>query len=149
MRQVITVEFGGFKELAKTLKELPNKIAKRHLSRVMQKGSLYFRDQLKANAPRRTGALRDSIEVVTKRAPILEVKKYVEVQMFYGRLVEFGHRWVLKKGPKGKRKVVASGVVPPNPFTRRTFEAEVDATIAIIGKQLGRAVEMEAAKGGN
>lgn len=62
--QNVAVE--GLRELDKALSELPKSIAKNVLKRVAIKALQPMRDAARANAPVRTGDLRESINISTK-----------------------------------------------------------------------------------
>lgn len=89
---MITAKLIGFKELVRDLKQLPVKIQKQVLRAALRKGAQSVVQTAKATTAFEddSGDLRKSIKALTSRDAPGEIRVRVEVQEWYGRLVEQG-----------------------------------------------------------
>jgi HK97 gp10 family phage protein len=135
----------GFKEFAAALKEMPKRVARKHLRGSVAKGATLIRTEARNLAPVDTGEMRKDIQVKRERSPdnvasysvfVRSGKKSrlagrarnVDKDSFYWRFLEFG-----------TVKVAAQ------PFMRPAFEGKKEQAVDAIGEELDKRIQNEAA----
>lgn len=149
----VTVNIKGLDKLEKGLLSLPTKVARKVLGDAIRKGAYLLRDATQAKTPVKTGALRDSIKVKSKKLSEVEYQSTVAPflsggsnPVWYAHLVEFGGRYVIKAkgGDKDKRaRVVATGRIGAQPFMRPAFDSTRSEIIRTISDKLADGVARE------
>ena len=140
----------GGDKIVRRLQMLAEEVAREHMRECALAGAEVIRAEAATLAPRMSGALAENIEKEVKK----QTKSRVDIhigpgeEVWYGRLVEFGHaivvggiRIVKRSGRVrwyGGEKV---GDVPPKPFLRPAFDAKTgeayDAFAAELKRRLG------------
>ena len=136
----------GFRELAAALKQLPQRVARKHLRGSNAKGAQLVRNKARELAPKDTGEMVKDIQIKRERSEGDHVASHsvfvrsgkrsrlsgrarnVDKDSFYWRFVEFG-----------TVKMAAQ------PFLRPAFEAEKEAAVDAIGAELDKRIQQEAA----
>lgn len=119
----------GARELERVLKLLPKQIRGAVLQRSVMAGATPIRKAAKANAPRASGALANSI--VARKDKTAGASAAVKIgptrKRFYGLFAEFG-----------------TSTQPAKPWLRPAFETTKGEALNRIGKALGRNIEKAA-----
>lgn len=136
----------GGRELAEFLQQLPVKVEKNIMRSALRAGVAVFRDELKAKAPVKSGALRRSIRVstTTKKGFVLARVRVGGKVAPHAHLVEFGTKPHKIEPRNGQGLTVGSQVVSgvdhpgaePNPFVRPTFDSQSTASIEAVGRKV-------------
>lgn len=128
-REVFRVD--GLKELDRTLKTLPARVADTFLLESLEHGAEVIAEQATANAPYDPTSdgphLKDNIGVGNAKRKRAEASVDVGVdyrRVKHGHLVEFGHR----------------GGAKPHPFMRPAFDARVQEAITRFQSNLWRLI---------
>lgn len=133
-----TVEVKGFAALDRALKELPLKIQKKIMGKVVRKGANVVKKEARALVPKDTGRLRKSITVRRQRKSTTKGKIVDKVTFkkegWYAHLVEFGHQLVRggRLGGRGTGKVVSH--IAAQPFLRPAFDKNRKRIIDVMRK---------------
>lgn len=172
----------GLRELQYALNQLGPKIARNVLSRSVAEGARLIRDEAKIRAPVSTGPVSDGHpppgtlkrSIVIKRAfsdatqaiYVVAVrhgkdsravgKKKRNMDAYYWRFVEFGHRIgnaatgtlarLASRHRGARRGGAAIGFVQAQPFMRPAWESKKEAALDQIKADLAQGVEDEARK---
>lgn len=129
-------KFTGGAEIARRLLELPPEVSRRVLQGASRKAGNVIRDAARARAPvseypeHRQGHLRDNIIVSVLTRHAMKVVMAIHTgRAFWGNFLEFG-----------------TARMPPQPFMRPALDETADKALAVLGRELGKGVEREAAK---
>jgi len=129
----------GFAELKKALDLFPKNVQKNILTGATRAAASYIRDEVKENAPYRTGNLKKSIGTNKRRSPSQSMVWYSvsprqggKNDGFYGKFLEFG-----------------TSKMSPKPFMRPTFEAKGEKGIDAFFDYAQKRIDKEAAKAAN
>ena len=160
----------GLPEILKKLKDLPEVLKSRILSRAMRKGADLIREMAARMVPVRTGQLRNSILV---RQPSFRMRTNITLNISadsrIAHLVEFGTSAhpiaprpmyqrvgdAIKRGYRtaegqrpammiGGRFVAGTVAHPgarPRPFMRPAFDQHADSVIAMVAHEVGKALD--------
>lgn len=136
----------GFRELAAALKQLPQRVARKHLRGSTAKGATVIRNEARILAPKDTGEMTKDIQVKRERTEgdhVASFSVYVRVgkqsrlagrardvdkDSFYWRFVELG-----------------TAKMPAQPFLRPAFEGKKEGAVDAIGQELDKRIQKEAA----
>lgn len=146
------IEVSGAQDLAKLLRALPAKVAKKILRKALREGAKLIQQEAVARAPVRTGTLRKNIKV---RAATRLKRGNIGVQVlagkgdylgdvFYASFIEFGHRRGKRKGGKVTRLEDKREEVPPKPFMRPAFDAAKHRAALRAQRLIVEGIEKEA-----
>lgn len=135
MVQIVKVE--GFKELAAALEELPKATARNTLNRALKKVAEPVRERWESSAPRRTGALAESVVVgkqLTRRQKA-DAKK--DGKYFAEIHIGTSHRAAIPQ---------EYGTIdhPAQPSGRPAWDAEQDGVLHGLKKELWTEIEKSA-----
>lgn len=125
----------------KGFQSFPLNLARRTLNQSLKKAGTILLDETKAEVPVDTGDLRDSLGGRAKKISDFESNYFVESTHEKGKgawhaaLVEYGHRWVIMRG----KKVLRTGMKPPNPFMRPAFDTKKNEMIEEIATTIDKA----------
>jgi HK97 gp10 family phage protein len=140
-----TKNLTGFKELADALKQLPQRVARKHLRGSTAKGATVIRKAARDLAPVDTGEMRKDIQIKRERTSGDHVASYsvytrggkrsrlagkarnVDKDSFYWKFVEFG-----------------TAKMAAQPFMRPAFEANKEAAVDALGEELDKRIQKEA-----
>jgi len=132
------IKINGFKELGKFFDELPNDIRKKTGIAALRKGAKPMLEEAKRKVPVKTGELRNSLEVKTKRTariPVVKVQASKRKGGYHAHLVEYG------TAAHDIRNVLIGNVfypvihhpgTSPQPFMRPAFLQKKDETLKIV-----------------
>ena len=141
-----TKNLSGFRELAAALKELPQRVARKHLRGSTSKGARVIRNEARSLAPKDTGEMAKDIMIKRERSEGDHVASFsvfvrtgkksrlagrardVDKDSYYWRFLEFG-----------------TAKMPAQPFMRPAFEAKKEEAVDAIGEELDRRIQKEAA----
>lgn len=130
MTTTSSFQLTGFKELEQLLKQLPDEIAAKVLSKAFQQGAVVVRDAAKDNAPvGKTGSLKKSIKIVKpskKVSPKASLVLIVRCKNALSHIVEYG------TGPRTRESGGSTGSMPAHPFMRPAIDSHAEAAIARI-----------------
>ena len=136
----------GFKEMAKKLRELGPRVARKHLRGATAKAATLIRKKARELAPVDTGEMRKDIQIKREKTSGDHVASYsvftrggkrsrlagrarnVDKDSFYWKFVEFG-----------------TAKMPAQPFMRPAFEAEKENAVDALGAELDKRIQKEAA----
>ena len=136
----------GFRELADALKQLPQRVARKHLRGSTAKGATVVRNKARELAPKDTGEMVKDIQIKRERTEGDHVASHsvfvrsgkksrlagrardVEKDSYYWMFQEFG-----------------TAKAPAQPFLRPAFEATKDEAVEAIGAELDKRIQNEAA----
>lgn len=140
--------------LVKDLKGIEDKLTKKKLVEIIRPGAKKLQQEVKAQAPKRTGTLRSAIRIKVGRgkanAPSATIQTYLaktyqtkkgKVKPYYAWFVHQGT--VASNKQRKHRKGASSGEqrIKPNPFVERAFDAKVDEVAATILNRIAKSVE--------
>jgi HK97 gp10 family phage protein len=144
---VIRAVVKGGDELAALLGRLPVEVETKIMRNAMAGGARIIRDEARARAPTRSGALARSIKVTrnTKHGQIIAKVRLKGRHAFIGKFMEYGvlpHQiWA-----KGKGSLVIDGVAigkqvwhpghAPRPFMRPALDSRAAQAVEVIGDYL-------------
>lgn len=157
-------------QLVKDLKGIEDKLTKKKLVEIIRPGAKQLQQEVKSQAPKRTGTLRSAIRIKVGRgktnAPSATIQTYLAktYQTKKGKKVKPYYAWFVHQGTvahHGKRKHrkprLYSGLeelaylrqrmtegsvrIKPNPFVARAFDAKVDEVAATILNRIAKSVE--------
>lgn len=142
-----TLEIKGLEKFRRGLQDLPVKVAKRVLRKSIKEGAELIKEEAKIKAHVLSGALRESLEVKMKSGGPFEAVAWVQStkdynnkhSAWYAALVEYGSAYVIIK----KKKVIATGRIPPKPFMRPAFESARSQAEQLIADELSKNVLKE------
>jgi len=141
----ITIEIPQLKNFAKGLQDLPEKVARNILGSALKKAGRLLADRTQSIVPRHSGQLQKSIAGRAKKITEVERAYYVETPLFYAPLIEYGHKWVIKRG----NKVIKAGNKGPAPFMRPAFDSTKEEIQNLIATDIGSSVAKQWKKLGN
>ena len=141
------LEIKGLDEIERRLQQLPEKLRRKSIRKVMTESAEIIRSEAarrcrrnpKGPTWRKSGHLADAIaRKVTVRAEASTAKIGIDyTKAHHGHLVEFGHRVVVHKKDTGKR-------TRKFPFMRPAFDGQGDRALEVLLDGLKKAVEAEA-----
>lgn len=157
----VTITFQGDKALERKLAKLPAVLKQKIVRAGLLKAGKVIRDQAKENAPKKTGALSESIR---ERAysnsqgdPVVVVETkagFFKGKQFYGAFQEFGWRKGKRVGLNANRKGshkrgvnAAREKVPGKHFIKRAFESKGEEAAQVAVVAIRDALEKEAMSG--
>lgn len=141
----------GGDKIARRLQMLAEEVAMEHMRECALAGAEVIRAEAATLAPRKYGDLAENIEkeVEKQTRARVEVRVGPGEEVWYGRLVEFGHaivvggiRVVKRSGRVrwyGGKKV---GDVPPHPFMRPAFDSKTDEAYDAFEAELKRRLRL-------
>jgi len=161
----MTAEFKikGLDKFANGMRSLPEKGAKQMLGNAMRKAGKIFEERAKQLVPKRTGLLKQ--QLYAKNRPwsklgfgpldyAVTIANWLDgggKNAFYGHLVEYGGRYVIKAkrghtmaGKAGKKKatfVIRAGKIKPRPYMRPAFDQTKDVMMMTIVTQLEASIK--------
>lgn len=136
----------GFRELAAALKQLPQRVARKHLRGSNAKGAQVVRNKARELAPKDTGEMVKDIQIKRERSEGDHVASHsvfvrsgkrsrlagrardVDKDSFYWKFQEFG-----------------TAKAPAQPFMRPAFEETKEEAVDAIGAELDKRIQKEAA----
>lgn len=140
-----TKNLTGFKELADALKQLPQRVARKHLRGSTSKGAAVVRNEARLLAPKDTGEMSKDIQVKRERTEgdhIASFSVYVRV----GRKSRLAGRarnvdkdsfyWIFQEFGTAKKAA--------QPFLRPAFESKKEEAVDAIGAELDKRIQQEA-----
>ncbi len=144
MTTTTSFQVTGFKELESLLKELPDELAAKVLTKAFQQGAMVVRDAAKANAPVmkqaivqkgkliQPGALKRSIRIIKPSRIVKAKTMIINIVRAGGRAAP--HAWLVENGsgPRVQKNGRKTGSMPANPFMRRTIDATASAAVENI-----------------
>ena len=149
-----SINIEGFEEIAKKLQELPKKLEKNILRSALNAGARVYANELKATAPKDSGALKRTIRVSSR---IRKDKKGIEAVakvgnrdkgVFYAHMVEFGtnaHAINAKQAPNlsfmiggkwVKTKQVLHTGTSARPFIRTAYDNKASQAVDAISSKI-------------
>jgi HK97 gp10 family phage protein len=137
----------GDKELAKTIRRLEFKVARRVMAGALRAGAKVIKARAKANAPRDSGKLAKTLRVRK-----LKVRKGQNARKSAAVGVMTGTRAKLGLPPKGRFyypaiiELGAAGYRTPRPFLKPALEASRGTALEAIRKEAWKRLAKEAAK---
>lgn len=135
-----SVDIKELEKFANGLKDLPDKVAKKTLKKALRDVGKIFLERAQELVPRgRTGNLKASFRIRTKSISPGEHRVSVENTAWYARLVEYGHRWVVKRG----KNVIKTGSIEPDGSWRTAFEQLKEPMQLKIADIVGESVARE------
>lgn len=135
MADVVTVKVQGLEELERKLYELPTKFAKKYVRQALRAGARVFRDEIKQNAPRRTGWLASQIAVTTSiRGSELQGKANIGVRKKQDPARHATH--VPAAADEARWAELGTSKQPARPFMRPAFDSKKDAVLARFAEVL-------------
>lgn len=141
-----TIAIPGLEKFRRGLQDLPQKLAKRIMTRALKSAAFVLSEQMKQNVPVRKGGLRASVDYKTKSISPTESSATIgfyqregNKEAFQAPLLEYGFRYVIKRGTK----VIKVGQVRPEGFTRRAFDSQQENMQEIIVNEIADAAKKE------
>lgn len=139
----VKIEIPELKNFQNGLRSFPEKVAKRILRASLKKAGQFLVDETKKVTPKVTGKLRETIQGRAKSVSPVDQIYYVEstvdspggVAAYNAPLIEYGYRWIIKRGSK----VIRTGTKGPNPFMRPAFDTNREKLQTIIAESIGAA----------
>lgn len=127
----------GLDKFAHGLADLPERSAGKVLTFALRKAAEYLQRGVEDRAPYKTGELQASFKV----------KKYSDPNRFsrdvrliatakYALMVEYGGRYVIKRG----KKIIREGAIRAQPYMRPAYDAEQEPLVSMISEDLGASV---------
>ncbi len=162
-----SVQIEGDKELIRKLKSFSKGFKKGDLLYAVMQGAEIIKQDAKANAPVRTGRLRDSImaeelksgKKLARVGVGWRIKKGVSGKgkpsrqpAYYGIMVEKGTKSRTRKLKSRKpriplKKPASTGTMPQRPFLEPAFRSKRGQAVIEIKKQLSRLIKRATKKG--
>lgn len=143
----VTVKIEGAEAIARSLKELPNKVSKGIMRKALRAGAKIVLAKARANAPKRTGALARSLKVragKTKRGKISIVVQSKEGDFkgdqFYGAIVELGRKSGSRRQRTGRKQIKGKF------FLHAAYKETKDAAANAVAETAVAEIEKEAFK---
>lgn len=150
------IQVKGLKELSKKLENLPENLKKKAVRRSIAAGAKLIQKQAKANAPRRTGALRRAIAVRGMRSrrnkDLIRSGLFVRhgsartksalkksEDPYYWWFVENGYRAVGRSHRKGRK--TAGRKIPAKRYIGRAIDSNTGRAIVTIRKTLKQEIK--------
>lgn len=150
----IDIKIRGLGRLSKRLAELPVKVQKRVLPKVVRAGANMVRDEARRLVVRRSGALAKTIKVRrVKTGSSLNVVMAVGTNARIGHLIEFGtaphvikpkRKKAVSYGPEQIYGAVKHPGTPAQPFLRPAFDRKVRHVTWRMRAKLQEEIEREA-----
>ena len=137
------VDIKGLDEINKKLRLLDKKMKASIARRALNKGGRHIRDEAKSRVPVRTGNLRDSITLRTKKLGRTGFLAEVGPAKRKGRDAITGKRKVLADGFYGRFVERGTKNMAPQPFMRPTYAAVKGRVPDVIGDEMWRLVKRE------
>ncbi|NHZ38332.1 HK97-gp10 family putative phage morphogenesis protein [Massilia rubra] len=136
----------GGRELDAFLQQFSVKLEKNIMRSALRAGANEFKEEIKANIPVDSGALRSSVRVTTnaKGGRVTASVKIGNKKAWYARMVEFGTR-AHKITPRGAKALRIAGYVVadadhpgarPRPFARPAFDARAARAATAVGAKI-------------
>jgi len=141
-----TKNLTGFAEMAKKLREFGPKVGRKHLRAATSKGAAVIRKKARELAPVDTGEMRKDIQQKREKTSGDNIASYsvytrsgkksrmsgkarnVDKDSFYWKFQEFG-----------------TAKMPAQPFMRPAFESEKENAVDVLGAELDKRIQKEAA----
>jgi len=141
-----TKNLTGFAELAKALRDLGPRVGRKHLRAATSKGAAVIRKKARELAPVDTGEMRKDIQQKREKTSGDNIASYsvytrsgkksrmsgkarnVDKDSFYWKFQEFG-----------------TAKMPAQPFMRPAFESEKENAVDVLGAELDKRIQKEAA----
>lgn len=147
------VRVKGLAELQAFLDQLPAKMEANIMRSALRAGANIVRDQAKANAPVKTGLLREGLKVSTRsrRGVVSASVKAKGKHGFIAPWLEYGtgaHKITAKKGGTlafggGFAKSVTHPGTAPRPFMRPALEARAQDALVAVGEAIKKRLTKE------
>lgn len=128
----------GGKALDKALKQLGPKFEKRIAKGAIRAGARVIAKQAKANAPKESGALKRSIQVVTRKtkgADVAVVTRHKKKDIKQGKGTAYAH--IIEFGSK---------YIPARPFLRPALDSKAKEAVKAVGKYVQERIAKLAAE---
>ncbi|WP_157778838.1 HK97-gp10 family putative phage morphogenesis protein [Massilia violaceinigra] len=136
----------GGRELDAFLQQFSAKFEKKVMRGALRVGANEFKEEVKANIPVDSGALRRSVRVTTnaKGGRVTASVKIGNKKAWYAQMVEFGTR-AHKITPRGAKALRIAGYVVadadhpgarPRPFARPAFDARAARAATAVGTEI-------------
>lgn len=144
MTELVNVK--GLSELQAFLDQLPAKMEANIMRAAMRQGANVVRDEAKANAPVKTGLLRDGLKVTTssRRGVVSAKVKATGKHAYLARWLEYGTAAHFIK-PKRARSLFIAGIMrngvdhpgaAPKPFLRPALDSQSQAALVAVGEAI-------------
>ncbi|MBO0750436.1 MAG: HK97 gp10 family phage protein [Porphyrobacter sp.] len=131
------VKIEGFRELEAALADLPKATGKNVLRRVLKKAADPIERDAAANAPVRTGKLRDDVKTGTRLT-----RRQAAQQRKLGKSEVEVHVGVAN--PAGLQTEFGNAHQPAQPWMRPAWDANKEGALATIGSELGTEIKKAA-----
>lgn len=123
-------------EVIHALDKLDGPESRKAMKGAVRKAGQFLKPKVKAEAPKRTGALRKSVRAKTKKTR----DGYSSIVAPFAR-----HRHLVIKGTKERftRSGAFRGRMPANPFVDRAADRWEDAAIRVAEDELARSLDLD------
>jgi HK97 gp10 family phage protein len=135
----MTVKMEGFRELERSLAELPKAAAKATLQRVLKKAAAPVQAAMREKAPKLTGQLERSIVTGTRLT-----RRQAQAAKKEGKA--FSEIYIGTANPAGVPQEFGTVKAQAQPFARPAWEETQDEALAIISTELGAEIEKSAVR---
>lgn len=144
MTELVNVK--GLSELQAFLDQLPTKMEANIMRAAMRQGANVVRNEAKANAPAKTGLLRDGLKVSTssRRGVVSAKVKATGKHAYLARWLEYGTAAHFIK-PKNAKSLFIAGLfsngvqhpgATPKPFLRPALDSQSQAALVAVGEAI-------------
>ena len=145
-----TIQIKGMEQLKNGLKSLPKTVARRIMNNALKKAAEEMRTAIVRKTPIDKGNLIFSIKSQIWKENDFESNikvgshyspwgKSATDRAWYAHLIEYGHKWVIRKVKGGP--IVDQGYTPPRPFMRPAFDENVERIKTMLADQIGDGVQ--------